>query len=358
MFSCLYRPHQGPSYSPLDDENATEMEAVPFIKADSGNADGANNRDDDDDDGDDGKKASRPSSAPAPPKKAAPPVLPLRRMWTRNFVLMLLVSALHDGHLGAYATLWVSFLSDPAPASPGAVRDALPFRFSGGVGMTPSEIGVTLSIVGACGLPIQFFVYPHVTHRLGALRAWRLFMRGFPVLYVVAPFLAVLSRRTHDAATAGELGQPLAVWVLIVMIQVTLVLCAVFVTPSQLMLIRLWVLFFFSFSRSSPLLHLPQAPSPTTLHPVMPESLPQMSSVLQRVPPPVGPGADQQHFVCGQRRQPCHRVGLWGSGVQLWDVARLHGPGLLAGRSRERGRVLSGHDVQGRQRPRDLAGRG
>lgn len=233
VFACLYSQDHGPSYSALDDDNSMEMEAVPFMKADDGDAEDLNNSDDRGDDGKEGKKQSRLLS-PIPEKGKSRPVLPFQRIWTQRFVLMLMVSAIHDTHIGAYTILWVNFLSDP-PAN--GAHDSLPFRFSGGPGMTPSEIGLTLSIVGACGLPIQFFVYPKVIHKLGALKAWRLFMRGLPIIYSVAPFVAVVSKLTKPATS--EHGQPAAVWMLIVVIQVTLIFCAAFVTPTALMLVRL-----------------------------------------------------------------------------------------------------------------------
>jgi hypothetical protein len=209
------------------------MEAVPFMKADNADAEDPNHSDDEGEDWKEGKKGSR-SLTPVPDKSKAPPFLPLRRIWTQKFVLMLMVSAIHDCHIGAYTILWVNFLSDP-PAN--GAHDSLPFRFSGGPGMTPSEIGLTLSIVGACGLPIQFFVYPKVIHKLGALRAWRLFMRGLPIIYSVAPFVAVVSKLTKSSSS--EPGQPPAVWMLIALIQVTLIFCAAFVTPTAFMLVRL-----------------------------------------------------------------------------------------------------------------------
>lgn len=239
VLSCFYRQKKhNASHPSLDDENSTEMETVPFIigddtEADDADAEHRSSSGDESDDGKQGKQGSR-SLPPTPEKKKAPPVLPLRRIWTRNFILMLMVSAIHDSHIGAYTVLWTNFLSDP-PAT--GVKDSLPFRFSGGPGMTPSEIGFTLSIVGACGLPIQFFVYPKVIHKMGALKAWRVFMRGFPIIYSAAPFIAVVSKLTKSATT--EHGQPPAVWTLITLIQITLIFCAVFVTPTTLMLIRL-----------------------------------------------------------------------------------------------------------------------
>lgn len=203
------------------------------MKPDDADLEDLNSSDEESDPGEQGKKRSS-SLTPTPEKSKAPPVLPLRRIWTRNFVLMLVVTAIHDSHIGAYTVLWTNFLSDP-PAK--GIHDHLPFRFSGGPGMTPAEIGFTLSIVGVCGLPIQFFVYPKVIHKLGALKTWQLFMRGFPIIYSAAPFVAVVSKLTKSATT--QHGQPPAVWVLITLIQVVLIFCAVFVTPTALMLTRL-----------------------------------------------------------------------------------------------------------------------
>ncbi|KAG8167464.1 hypothetical protein KVR01_003153 [Diaporthe batatas] len=238
VFSCFYsQKDTKPSYSTLDDEDSTEMEAVPFMKGDDRAGDNAddddpNKSDDDYDDREQGKK--RIGSPNNPEKSKVAPVLPLRRIWTRNFILMLITTSIHDSHIGAYTVLWTNFLSDP-PAT--GAKDSLPFRFSGGPGMTPAEIGFTLSIVGACGLPIQFFVYPKVIHKLGALKTWQLFMRGLPIIYTAAPFIAVVSKLTKSATT--EHGQPPAVWILIALIQVVLIFCAVFVTPTALMLTRL-----------------------------------------------------------------------------------------------------------------------
>lgn len=170
------------------------------------------------------------------PKRKMPPVLPLRRMWTRNLVLMLIVSSIHDSHLAAYTSLWVNFLSDPVVRH--AKGDALPFRFSGGVGMAPSDIGWTLSVIGVLGLPLQFWVYPRVSQKLGALGTWRIFMRGFPVIYTIAPYIAVVGRLT-PSVSEGQGTHSIAVWALAICVQLAMIGCAVFVTPSQLMLIRL-----------------------------------------------------------------------------------------------------------------------
>lgn len=182
-----------------------------------------------------GQMVSSPCTAPmTEEKRKAPPMLPLRRMWTRNFILVLIASSVHDGHVAAYTSLWVNFLSDPVIKN--GVGDALPFRFSGGAGMAPSDIAWTLSVIGVLGLPMQFLVYPRVSQRLGALRTWRIFMRGFPLIYTLAPYIAIVGRLTPSV---GEGQHGVAVWGLAIFVQLLMIACAVFVTPSQLMLVRL-----------------------------------------------------------------------------------------------------------------------
>jgi hypothetical protein len=215
------------------------MEEVPFIKKEIG-ASGAETKPVSNDvtanhtDDSENQRTASSSRFSIEQKHRIPPRLPLRRMWTRNFVLLLITSSIHDAHLAAYTSLWVNFLSDPVVKW--ANGDLLPFRFSGGVGMTPSDIGWTLSVIGVLGLPLQFLVFPHVTQKLGVLRTWQLFMRGFPIIYSIAPYIAVAARLSP---TMLEGKHSAAVWALAIPVQLAMISCAVFVTPSQMMLIRL-----------------------------------------------------------------------------------------------------------------------
>ncbi|KAK2029126.1 hypothetical protein LX32DRAFT_663426 [Colletotrichum zoysiae] len=220
-------------YTRLDvDELSTGVEDVPLMETDSDDSNTLRSPSSSAGDDDTGSRETLSTE----PKRKMPPVLPLRRMWTRNLVLMLIVSSIHDSHLAAYTSLWVNFLSDPVVRH--AKGDALPFRFSGGVGMAPSDIGWTLSVIGVLGLPLQFWVYPRVSQKLGALVTWRIFMRGFPVIYTIAPYISVVGRLT-PSVSEGQGTHSIAVWGLAICVQLAMIGCAVFVTPSQLMLIRL-----------------------------------------------------------------------------------------------------------------------
>ncbi|KZL63314.1 major facilitator superfamily transporter, partial [Colletotrichum incanum] len=166
-------------------------------------------------------------------------ILPLRRILTRNLCFMLMAVAVHDGHISVYNTLWPNFLSDPviddAHAQTPAQQRHLPFRFSGGAGMAPADIAWSLALLGVMGLPIQLFAHPRVTQRLGTLRTWRFFLRFFPIVYTVVPYIAVMPSTTHPPA--GKHG--FAVWALIVFSQALLVGCSTFTAPSQLILTNL-----------------------------------------------------------------------------------------------------------------------
>ncbi|KAJ0108373.1 major facilitator superfamily transporter [Diaporthe amygdali] len=227
----ISRLRHGPSYSRLQDEGShtsTEMEAVGLMAPGTPESDLARRSESEYDEERDGAEQEEKNVAIAQQKTKTPAVLPLRRIMTKNLCLMLLTAAIQEGHTAAYTSLWPSFLSDPVVANP--YTDALPFRFSGGAGLAPSDIAITLSVVGAMALPVQFLIYPRISQRLGTMRTWRLFMRGFPLVYILVPYVAVMARAlgNHSPAT----------WTFIILVQVLLMVCASFLTPSQLILIR------------------------------------------------------------------------------------------------------------------------
>lgn len=160
-------------------------------------------------------------------KQKLTPILPLRRMFTLMFVLTLVSYSIQEIHITSYNTLWSIFLSDPIRDSSDRV---LPFRFGGGAGMKPSELSLSVSLTGIVGLPFQLLAYPRVSQSLGILKMWRVFLRGYPLLYFVVPFIALTSVQSSD----GHHG--VAVWVLIIIVQVFQVMISSFAVPAQLVL--------------------------------------------------------------------------------------------------------------------------
>lgn len=158
--------------------------------------------------------------------------LPSSRIFTTHMLLALLAYTLQEAHIASYNTLWTMFLSEPV-GDANAIN--LPFRFGGGAGMLPDELSWSVSIVGLVGLFVQFFIYPRINQRLGTLRMWRLFLLGFPIIYFTIPYIAV----TPSTVPSAEGKQGLAVWTLIVVLQISFVLTSSCVIPSQLVLTNL-----------------------------------------------------------------------------------------------------------------------
>ncbi|KAK6599828.1 major facilitator superfamily transporter [Botrytis cinerea] len=67
-----------------------------------------------------------------------------------------------------------------------------PFKFTGGIGLPPRDVGLAMSILGMIGITMQLFLYPIVNARLGTVRSWRIFLYGFPIAYTLAPFLSLI----------------------------------------------------------------------------------------------------------------------------------------------------------------------
>lgn len=179
-----------------------------------------------------------PESPGIPAKRLETPekvnFLPFRRMFTRNLAWTLLSYTILETHTTAYNSLWPSFLSDPVASVEERRKWRLPFFFSGGAGMSTDKIGWTLAILGAIGLPAQLVLFPRIQQSLGNIRTLRVFLLGFPLVHALVPYVAVVPSSTPPPD--GKTGPH--VWALIVLVQTILMLCAVFVMPTQVMLVN------------------------------------------------------------------------------------------------------------------------
>lgn len=79
---------------------------------------------------------------------------------------------------------------------PDSENTHLPFHFSGGFGLNSNKIGTIFTIYGlACGV-IQFFLFPPVCSRYGALKCFKAGTVLFPIVYVLVPYTALI-QDTH-----------------------------------------------------------------------------------------------------------------------------------------------------------------
>ncbi|KAI1389405.1 MFS general substrate transporter [Hypoxylon trugodes] len=127
--------------------------------------------------------------------------LPFRRIFTSNVTLTFVAHFFLAFHVGTFNSLWFVFLSTPVfnpkdPHPPGFVPQ-LPFRFTGGLGLPPSSVGMAMAILGVIGITMQLFLYPRMSSRLGTVLSWRMCLFLFPVAYVFIPFLSIVPSTTE-----------------------------------------------------------------------------------------------------------------------------------------------------------------
>lgn len=129
------------------------------------------------------------TETPSPPCKS-PTSLPFFKMWTPNVLSTMLAQFIISGHLGTFSSLWAIFLSMPVAFMR---NQHPPVHFSGGLGMKPQGIGIAMSAIGFTGIVLQVLVYPSVQERWGTIKVWRGALCVFPIVYIVAPFCALVA---------------------------------------------------------------------------------------------------------------------------------------------------------------------
>ncbi|OHW95278.1 major facilitator superfamily transporter [Colletotrichum incanum] len=181
--------------------------------------------------------SSSESSSMAPEKKvekderihhSQSPRLPTRRMFTANLLCVLAVCVTVETHITTLNTVWPNMMSEPTSTQ--EIR--LPFRFSGGAGMRPTDLAWATAFYGLVSLLVQLTLYSRVQHRLGTLRMWRLCQLGFPLLYFALPYLVVMPSTTSPPA--GKQG--VVFWIYLLFLELGVVATATFVIPAGLVL--------------------------------------------------------------------------------------------------------------------------
>ncbi|KAI0111179.1 major facilitator superfamily domain-containing protein [Nemania sp. FL0031] len=160
--------------------------------------------------------------------------LPFSRVWTPNVIFTLVTEALFDFQLGAFTNLWTLFLSSPRSTAEESAAQALPWVFTGGLGMPAATVGFATSILGVIGMILQIFAYPPVHARLGTLRGFRYFMALFPVAYFLAPYLAVLPSPTEAPKPASGI----IIWMFMTVVQVLQVMARTVTLPASIILLN------------------------------------------------------------------------------------------------------------------------
>lgn len=155
--------------------------------------------------------------------------LPFLRIWTPNVLCTMLAHFIISGHLATFTNLWAIFLSTPA-GNP--ENQHPPFRFNGGAGMHPRQVGIAMSSLGAIGVILQMLIYPKLNDRWGTVLIWRNALFVFPIVYVLAPFLSLV------ASAEINKGKIVLTWIAMGFILLLFVIGRTGVTPATTLLIN------------------------------------------------------------------------------------------------------------------------
>jgi MFS family permease len=123
-----------------------------------------------------------------------PAKLAFRKIFTRNVLYTLLSHFLLAFHISSFNAL--IFILLPTPRSRNT-KAHLPFRFTGGLGLSTEHVGMATAIIGIIGFPLQISSYPLINAKLGTLKCYRVFLPFSPIAYTLLPFLTLLPDKAY-----------------------------------------------------------------------------------------------------------------------------------------------------------------
>ncbi|KAL3481998.1 major facilitator superfamily domain-containing protein [Aspergillus californicus] len=118
------------------------------------------------------------------------------KAFTRQVIFNIIAYGILAYHSVSFDQLMPVFLS--TPESDGNV--ALPFKFTGGLGLTTKTIGLMLAVQGVYSMIAQLWLFPFVVRHFGTLRTFRFVLLVWPPLYLLVPYLILLPAKLQMAA--------------------------------------------------------------------------------------------------------------------------------------------------------------
>lgn len=101
-----------------------------------------------------------------------------------------------NSHSVSFDQLMPVFLSTPKSDD----DVALPFQFTGGLGLQTKTIGFMLAVQGVYSMIAQLWLFPFVVRNFGTLRTFRFVLCVWPPLYLIVPYLILLPAKLQMAA--------------------------------------------------------------------------------------------------------------------------------------------------------------
>ncbi|KAI9737540.1 MAG: Fungal specific transcription factor [Cirrosporium novae-zelandiae] len=134
---------------------------------------------------------SHVASEPPPVSLDSPPPKALRghqKAFTKAVLLNIVGYGLLAYHSVSFDQLMPVFLSEPVSHD----EVSLPFKFTGGFGLSSKTIGFMLAVQGVYSMIAQLFIFPYIVKRFGTLNTFRFTIMTWPILYFAVPYVVLL----------------------------------------------------------------------------------------------------------------------------------------------------------------------
>ncbi|GJC88636.1 putative membrane protein YCR023C [Colletotrichum liriopes] len=148
---------------------------------------------------------------------------PFGAILTRQVCLNMLQRFLQSLHVSAFNSIFFSLLPTPRAENN---NFHLPFRFTGGLGLSSEKIGLANTTIGMIGIPLQLLLYPWLIGSLGVRQSYRVFLPLSIIAYFSLPYLVLLPDDT------------LLIWTCLTVVLSMHVLSRTFVNPATMLLVN------------------------------------------------------------------------------------------------------------------------
>ncbi|KAE8377814.1 major facilitator superfamily domain-containing protein [Aspergillus bertholletiae] len=123
------------------------------------------------------------------------------KAFTKQVIFNIIAYGILAYHSVSFDQLMPVFLSTPKSDE----DTALPFKFTGGLGLPTKTIGFMLAVQGVYSMIAQLWLFPFVVRHFGTLRTFRFVLLIWPPLYLLVPYLILLPEALQMAAVYAAL---------------------------------------------------------------------------------------------------------------------------------------------------------
>ncbi|KAL4976941.1 major facilitator superfamily domain-containing protein [Aspergillus desertorum] len=118
------------------------------------------------------------------------------KAFTKQVIFNIIGYGILAYHSVSFDQLMPVFLSTPKSNEDAA----LPFKFTGGLGLSTKTIGLMLAVQGVYSMIAQLWLFPFVVRHFGTLRTFRFVLLVWPPLYLLVPYLILLPEKFQMTA--------------------------------------------------------------------------------------------------------------------------------------------------------------